>query len=204
MNLIKNITLLLMFGVAFVGCEPEADPEFIYPKEYLPAYPGSYWDYTNGERILTSASYVSHSYEASISSIENTGSVYVPMYNNEYLYEYTITQNSTEYPTMKLLEEKIGNPWTIRTINGEAVKRQMVAAPDSLIIPFPPYTNPSDSVFKDILVVVEFIDSLGVERWNLKEYYAKNVGLVRVEANNPLDTLSEIVIKEIQAYKISN
>jgi len=204
MKLLKNAIVVIIIGFAFASCDPEADPEFIYPKEYLPAYPGSYWDYTNGERILTSPSYVGHSYEASIGSIENTGKVYVPMYNDEYLYEYTITQNSTQYPTMKLLEEKVGNAWTIREINGEAIKRQMVSAPDSLIIPFPPYSNSVDSVFKNILVVVEFIDSLGVERWNLKEYYAKDVGLIRVEANNPLDTLSEIVIKEIQAYKISN
>lgn len=206
MNFLKYILLTFAIGSLIVSCEPKAEPDFVYPLEYLPAYPGSYWIYNNGDQIVTSSSYVLHSYQSSLSSLETTEEVYVPMYDGEYLYEYTITQNSTEYPVKKLLEETVGgNPWMVSDFNGEPTMRAVTKSLDSIIISFPPYADPMDSilVFKDVLVVVEYVDSLGEDNWNLKEYYAKDVGLVRVEANNPYDTLNSIVIKELQQYKIN-
>lgn len=191
------------------ACETSTDPETIYPESYLPAYPQSYWDYTNGERVLTGTTYELHSYESDISSTEKTGEKYVPVYDGQYLYEYSITQNSTVYPIKTLLETTVGESWQVNEINGEPIMRYVVEELDTLIIPFPPYSNPVDCIFTDVLVVVEYTDSLDVtdsiyeDRWSLKEYYADSVGLVRVDVNNPFDTLDAVIQKQIQGYSIN-
>lgn len=200
----KLIYLLLIIVIGFMACEDDEDPTFEYPNSYLPAYPGSLWDYTNGERVLTLPSYELHSYETSINSTENSTEKYVPVYNEQYLYGYSVYQNSTVYPLKKLLEETAGSAWQVSEVNNSPVMRQVIEKLDTLIIPFPPYTNPVDSIFTDVIVVVEFIDSLGVERWNTKEYYADSVGLIQVEVNNPFDTTEAAVLqKQIQAYYIN-
>lgn len=201
----KNYILIFFsIGVlALASCEKDKEPEYVYPKSYLPAYPGSYWDYTNGERVLSENNYVLHQYEEGVNSTKKTDEKYVPIYNGQYLYEYSITQSSTVYPLKKLLEESTGKSWEVNKINNEAVLRQVVNKIDTMIIKFPPFKNPIDSAIKDILVVVEYLDSLGAERWNTKEYYAKNIGLIRVDVNNPFDENPPIIQKQIQGYHIN-
>ncbi len=203
MKIVNYILSILFIAFFFLACEPEGEPDFVYPKQYLPAYPGSYWDYTNGERVLTGPGYELHSYQSSISSTEKTDSKYVPVYNGTYLYEYSIIQSSTVYPLKKLLDETVGSDWLVNEINDVSIMRQVTGTIDSMIIEFPPYTNPIDCVFMDIIVVVEYLDTLGVNRWNTKEYYAKDVGLIQVEVDDPFDEEGAVLQKQIQGYDIN-
>lgn len=204
MKIINSIIFIITLSFIIIGCKRTDEAEFILPKGYLPAYPGSYWDYTNGERVLTSPNFVLHSFPDSLEAIKSSEDFYVPMYNNQYLYEYCITQNSKTYPIKKLLDEKAGDAWMVTKINNEPIMRQVSATLDKLVVPFPPYDNPIDCVFTNIIVVVEFIDSLGVNRWNTKEFYAKDVGLIRVDVNNPFDEHGSIIQKQIKGYRIKN
>ncbi len=199
-SLIISIIFLTTF---FLACEPDAEPQIVYPLSYLPAYPGSSWDYSNGEQVVVSSSYEIHSYQSTIESTEKTDTKYVPYYSGSYLYEYSIIQNSTVYPLKKLLDETAGGAWLVNEINNVSIMRQLTSTIDSMIIQFPPYTSPIDCVFKNIVVVVEFLDSLGVDRWNTKEYYAKDVGLIQVEIDNPLDENESVIQKQIRAYYIN-
>lgn len=203
MNLNKIILLAGLLGLIAVACEVEEEPEYVYPLEYLPAYPGSYWDYSNGERVLTSSTYVLHSYQASVESSEETEKKYVPEYNGQYLYEYSITQNSTSYPIKQLLDETTGSAWLVNIVNGESVMRQVTDSIDSLYLSIPVNSVSVDSLFEHVVVVVEFLKSLGVDNWNTKEYYAKNIGLIRVEVNDPYDEQDPVVQKEIRGYYIA-
>lgn len=195
---------LFLLVVLVSACELDEDPQTEYPDSYLPAYPGSYWDYNNGERILTSPTYELHSYEYEINSTKKTSEVYVPVYNGQYLYTYSVYQNSTQYPLKKLLDEKTGEKWVINDVNNSPVIREVTHKLDTFIIPFPPHTNPVDCVFTDVIVVVEYIETFGVDKWNVKEYYADSVGLIQVEVNDPFDTTqSSIVQKQINGYYIN-
>lgn len=196
--------ILIIFVIAsFTSCKKKAEIQYVYPKAYLPAYPGSYWDYTNGERVLTSKNYVQHQYEESINSNQKTPKQYVPQYMGQYLYEYGITQNSTTYPLKKLLNEELGQTWEVNKINNQKIIRKVVEKKNEMKIPFPPFNKPIDSLIKDILVVIEYIDTLGEERWNTREYYAKDIGLIRVDVNNPFDESPPVVQKQIQGYHIN-
>lgn len=200
---LRNLGFAIIAIVGLWACEDEADPTTQYPDTFLPAYPGSFWDYTNGERVLTSPTYELHSYETSINSTEKSSETYVPVYNGQYLYTYSVHQSSTTFPLKKLLEETKGSSWTVNEANNSVVKREVVDRLVEHTIPFPPFTNPVDCVFSDVVVVVEYIDSLGVDRWSTKEYYADSVGLIQVEINNPFDTAEAVIQKQIQGYSIN-
>jgi hypothetical protein len=163
------------------SCSSEEDPEFVYPKDYFPVYPGSYWVYSNGEVIKTSSEYVKHSYETSISSTEKSEDMYVPKYGDNYVYGYQMTQNSNIYPLRTIMKEDKSSSWTVNEYNGLVTQRKMISPPDSLVITFYGGDVPVDSVFKDCFVVVEYIEELGYKNWNRKEYYVKGTGLVRVD-----------------------
>lgn len=194
----KKIWLLLAFGAFFMQCADDNSLSIVYPKAYLPAYPGSWWSYTNGDRSLVYPEYVGHNYEPSINSPESTTEMLVPYLDGEYLYEYKITQMSTEYPVKKLLDSSIVAEWVVNVVNDEKIYRKTIAKIDSF------YLAGDSSLFTDVLTVVEFQESMGVNKWNKKEYYAKNVGLIRVDINNPNDTLPAIIQKEMVAYHINN
>ncbi|MBI9069103.1 MAG: hypothetical protein JEZ09_17530 [Salinivirgaceae bacterium] len=189
-TLIPILLILMLFS-----CNKEDELAIVSPKEYLPAYPGSYWTYTNGERIMVNTEYITHSYQLGVSSSEMSEEKRVPCYNGKALYEYSIEQYSSVYPLKKLLIEKGAEPWIVDKLNGEYIKRQLIKTEDS--IPIVPIGVLDTTWYPNVLVVVEFIDSLTVDRWNYKEYYAKNIGLIKSEINNPFDTLPPIVEKEL-------
>ncbi|MBR6082262.1 MAG: hypothetical protein IKP62_04985, partial [Salinivirgaceae bacterium] len=61
-----------------------------------------------------------------------------------------------------------------------------------------------DSLYKSVYRVTEFLESLDdTDHWNIREYYAKNVGLVKVEVNNPHDSADFVVQKELRSYFIN-
>ncbi|HBX83058.1 MAG: hypothetical protein A2W97_14605 [Bacteroidetes bacterium GWE2_40_63] len=201
----KNYLIALVFIGFLASCGEESELSVVYPKEYFPAYPGSWWFYSNGERTSVLPDYVAHSYQSSINSNEYTDEKLVPCINGQYLYEYKITQHSTRFPVKQLLSESTGVPWVVDTVNGEAIKRQTIGKLDSIFVFIPSVSADADSAkYYNVLVVVEFTDSMTYAKWNLKEYYAKDVGLICTEVNNPYDTLGAIVQKTLIHYFINN
>ena len=190
-----RLSFIVAAGLAvFAACGDGSDPQYITPDAYLPAFPGSYWDYTDGTRVRATG-YELHSYRPSTTSTDYTDECYVPVWDGHYLYKYSIYQPSPLYPLKELLRAKGSAVWIVDENNGDKLKRSE-AAIDSLIV--------GDSVYKDIYCVTEFIESLdNVDHWNTREYYAKNIGLVKVEVNNPHDTLGCVVQKELSHYFIN-
>ena len=177
-----RLSFIVAAGLAvFAACGDGSDPKYIAPEAYLPAYPGSYWDYTDGTRVRATA-YELHSYRPSTTSTDYTDECYVPVWDGHYLYKYSIYQPSPLYPMKELLRAKGSAMWIVDENNGDKLKRSEVAI---------------DSV-------TEFLESLdNIDHWNIREYYAKNVGLVKVEVNNPHDSLGCVVQKELRSYFIN-
>ena len=190
-----KLSFIVAAGLAiFAACGNGSDPQYITPDAYLPAFPGSYWDYTDGTRVRAT-SYELHSYRPSTTSTDYTDECYVPVWDGHYLYKYSIYQPSPLYPMKDLLRAKGSAVWIVDENNGDKLKRSEVAI-DSLVV--------GDSVYKNVYCVTEFIESLdNVDHWNTREYYAKNIGLVKVEVNNPHDTLGCVVQKELRHYFIN-
>ena len=194
----NRILIVIITLLVFSSCKDDDPLTIVLPKDYLPAYPGSYWEYTNGERVTVHPYYVAHSYEDKMNSTKSTTEKLVPQIGNQYLYEYSITQNSTLFPLKQLLSEKVSSSWVVNDINNQKLYRKTIGKIDSMLIKIPADNVALDStMYYDILIVVEYTDSLGAAKWNTKEYYSKNVGLIRVEVNNPYDELDPVVQKQI-------
>ncbi len=190
-----RLSFIVAAGLAvFAACGDGSDPKYIAPEAYLPAYPGSYWGYTDGTRVRATA-YELHSYRPSTTSTDYTDECYVPVWDGHYLYKYSIYQPSPLYPMKELLRAKGSAVWIVDENNGDKLKRSEVLI-DSLAV--------GDSLYKSVYRVTEFLESLDdTDHWNLREYYAKNVGLVKVEVNNPYDSLACVVQKELRNYFIN-
>jgi hypothetical protein len=199
MKLFNTVILIFScFALIFSSCKDTKQPDVILPKEYLPAYPGSYWDYTDGTRSRVEPQYEEHSYRESANSTSYSEACLVSVIDGKYLYEYSVYQSSPIYPLRKLLSDKNENAWVVEDNNGVRLLRHSQSI-DSLIVIYPH----KDSIFRNIIISVEYIDSLGEDRWTRKEYYAKNVGLIRVDVNNPFDTIAPVIEKEIRTYHIN-
>ncbi len=205
---LKNITLffIIVFTLNLSNCKKDDPLTVVKPKEYFPAFPGSYWYYTNGEVSTVSKEYVAHSYPLSVSSTEYSEEKLVPFIDNKYyLYEYNITQNSMKYPLKQLLLETLSKKWIVNEVDGQKIYRQTTEKLDSIYLKMPAVNGKIDSVkYKDIIVVVEYMDTLGVNRWNTKEFYSKNIGLIRVDVNNPYDVSDAVILKQLTHYHINN
>lgn len=193
----KKLILFFTATLLILSCSDETDLKIVYPRSYLPAFPGSWWTYTNGERSLVDPNYQPNSFQTEINSTVWSDEKLVPYIDGAYLYEYSITQMSTEFPLKKLLAESVTAEWVVNHINGEDVLRKSIAKLDTF------YLAHDSSLYKKVVVVIEYQESLGVNAWNTKEYYADSVGLIRQEINNPYDTLSSIIRKELKTYYIN-
>ncbi len=193
---------IVVFIFLFASCKKEGEVEFVYPEAYLPVYPGSFWDYTNGERSVVNPNYQVHWYEKSVNSTEVSTKKLVPLWDDKYVYGYSIYQNYPNYPMKKLLAEDKSS-WIVHQINGENIKREVVSITDSVDISLLVNSIYIDTTFRNVITVVEYVDSLGVNRWNSKEYYAKGVGLVQAAANDPFSSTGAVVYKKLLRYHIN-
>jgi hypothetical protein len=210
----RNLLILVGVLIVTVSCKKDEPLAVVFPKDYLPAYPGSIWYYSNGDVSKVHTEYMAHSYQAGITSPGSTSPKLVPYIDHEYLYEYGITQNSMTYPLKTLLSETDKKPWVVDIVEEVEIYREMLAKLDSINVTFDLPIHITDTTihegeihayttYKDILVVVEYLGTLDKTKWNKKEYYAKNIGLIQVEINNPYDTLVPIIQKKLVNYNIN-
>jgi hypothetical protein len=268
--------LIFSLLVALVSCKDDVETETIFPQEYFPVYPGSWWLYSNGELKTTGADYILHSFENDISSPYTTEEAYVPYWDGHYVYGYSITQNSTEFP-LKLLLNVINNtPWKVGRFEGNDILRKRIGNNIKVSIVQYPYNDPStcitelvevtrtfnldtpymdllqvsncsdpdicDTVFvtdtaglvdtlffewhlfttydstffesittcdsirtyDSVIVVKEYIDALDEDTcWFSKEYYAKNIGLIKREIGSCADSSATLTDFELIRYYIN-
>ena len=74
----NKLILFLTAALFLISCSDETDLDVVYPRSYFPAFPGSWWTYTNGERSLVDPSYQPNSYQPDINSSTWTHEKMVP------------------------------------------------------------------------------------------------------------------------------
>ena len=202
-NRFKRLLFLSIVVFSF-SCQKEEVPSVIYPKSYFPAYPGSYWVYTDGETRTVEPDYCLHSFQQGIVGPDFSEEAYVPKMGQQYVYQYGITQNSVTYPLKQLLSEKLNDSWVIKDWNNDKIKRKVVAINDTINIDQYPYTSDSVTFYTPVIVVIEFSSLEGEAHWRSKEYYAKNIGLIRRDINISRDTVESAVVFELVECSINH
>ncbi len=195
----KKIVYILILGfVVLLGCN-EGENEFIFPKDYFPAYPQSYWVYSNGTTVKVSPGYHEHKYYEGLESTATSDNVYVPKIESQFVYEYSITQNDNRVPLKKLLSERSGDDWLVNYWEDGQIRRQVINKDTSVTLSSP-LENEGIQTFDSCIIVIEYFKDTIAHEWQTKEIYAPKVGLIKQEVRR--DSIS-IIYKELIRYYIS-
>ncbi|MFO7863320.1 MAG: hypothetical protein R6U85_04925 [Salinivirgaceae bacterium] len=198
-KLIHNGIAIAAVLLLTVACS-ETDIPYVFPKDYLPAYPESYWVYSDGTTTKVSPGYHKHRYFEELEGTERSDEVYVPLMESHYVYEYSVTQNDNSYPLKRLLSEDNGKTWTIGDWLNGTVHRKVIDK-DVTVTLSSPILNTEEQVFDSVIVVIEYIKEPDTTYpWKLKEYYAPFVGLIRQDIRRNNDSL---IAKELIRYFIA-
>lgn len=203
--MIRFASSIIFFALLLSGCK-ETEVDYIFPKDYLPAYPESYWVYSDGTTTKVSPSYHKHKYYEELEGTATTDEVYVPIMNGQYVYEYEITQNNNRIPLKQMLSEVNGDDWRVDYWQDGEIRRKVIDKDVTISLSQPVVTPESTSdgqqTFDSVIIVIEYYKSGDVASpWLTKEYYAPFIGLIRQDVNR--DGIN-IIFKELTRYYISN
>lgn len=183
---------LILLIIFLHTCEKTAikiDPvepvyDTIFPKAYLPAYPGSHWTYLdqNDSTIISEVSgdYILDYYiEQEAAYISDT--FYVPALNHIPLWGYEAhtgpISHGGSYPLTLVLNDtaEVGFSWSVAHWAGNE-NRRIILARDTMI------QLSTNLTFSSVIVVKEYQSRPeNVPEWWYKRYYAKDLGLIKEE-----------------------
>jgi hypothetical protein len=196
----------------FFSCKKETKEDttqpihrIIYPSSYLPAYPGSYWIYNNGDTIRCSDQYQVHALYSSWDWYQGQAGavvseyVLVPYYNQHYLYHYEyLNSECTPYSsaTDKIMSELPGDSWTSGgdPHNYYSWTTYKILIKDTSVI--------INSLRFDSVIILQLGANNPYYPVTGYEYYAKNIGLIKKQQLNST-TINEYNY-EIVSYLIKN
>ena len=102
------------------------------------------------------------------------------------------------------MSEKLNESWVVKNWNNNEIKRKVVAVDDTISIDQYPYTNDSVTVYTPVIEVIEYSSNKGETHWISKEYYAKNIGLIRRDINISHDTIKPVIVFELVNCSINH
>jgi hypothetical protein len=182
----------------------ELSYDTIFPKDYLPVYPGSYWKYLD-EKEDTIMSQTSDHYLLDYYEYQTAGyisdSFFVPVLDNVPIWGYKAhsepISHAGSYPFTLILNDtsNIGYNWQIAYWMGNE-NRRIIIAKDTII------QLSTSFKFDSVIVVKEYQSQPeNVPEWWYKRYYAKYVGMIKEEYWFSYD--STYKIKELFEYFIN-
>lgn len=192
-----------------------ATNDTIYPKEYFPVYPGSYWEYNDGSRIECENDYKKvkiydclpkphHSYETEF-KFRPHDSIFVPVWDGKPIFEYSeINYNNDYIPLIPILFETKNEKVQFNQDPRYFSCCIMTLTTDTSI-----YID--DTQYNNVIVTISGCGAgMSLEGFphNFndseleKRYYAKNIGLIKVERKLYPDYVYE-TIKEIVSWNIN-
>lgn|SRR5574344_1313946 len=186
--------------------DPEDVSEFdtIFPKSYLPVYPGSYWVYGNEDgridSVFSADDYVLDYYQnPEAGYVSDT--FYVPELDNVPIWGYEAhtgsVSHSGSYPFTLILSDtaEVGYDWIIAYWQGNENRRQIIAKDTTIQLA-------SGAAFDSVIIVKEYQTlPINVLEWWYKRYYAKGVGLIKEESWFSNDSTCNN--KELIGFKIN-
>lgn len=186
---IKLVFIISILGLLLWSCRKDelVDYKTIEPLSYFPAYPGSYWVYNNGDTMKVSDFYEpSGSVEYAQNGIKtfllfpkllanqtfSTSNIYI----NEYQFE-----GSFKWPFLSITD---GDVFAVSNYSqGHQRFRKTIKKDTSIVI--------GNTTYSKVIVVAEFesLCGYGEECYELKYYFAEDVGLIKREYRNWQDSL---------------
>lgn len=164
-----------------------ASYQIMEPQSYLPAYPGSYWIYSNGDTLKVADEYQKYTFNSSDSEDGSyTGTVFLPQFlpNNifyqdysSYINGYAVSSQMSGAPFFNLLSETEGATYSLEQHYGGQLIGHTLKTDTAITV--------NGRAYSPVLVVVHYAkelcnDSPAVCAF-VKEYYAKDVGLIKRE-----------------------
>ncbi len=200
--------VLLLFGIlATTGCEKVDEHcldwgsgQVFQPMEYLPVYPGSSWTYvdTSGTLVVKSVStaYLPHSFEKGSC---RTHIAFVPYWDGMYIYGYKYPAGTSYGEKLNglaslLNDAPVGTWWELDHWAGTMVFRRILARDTTILANGFPYAN---------VIMVGHASGVDPSQCSYDEfrYYAKDIGLIRVDNVHFMDTVS---VLELTQYHIEH
>ena len=202
--------------IGFISCKKDKEYDKIEPLEYFPAFPGSYWIYDNNDTLKVEG-YEKYTYNSSFyTATDEYVTLVLPkltlngIFNQKdafaYLKEYSLSKSSNSnyrdpafIELLSLIEGAeftISAPWQGSQMLGKTIK-----VDTSIFIGTKKYEN--------VIVTIHFdyacVSITGRSPENcafVKEYYAKNIGLIKRERRYHFDST---FVKDFQLidYKIN-
>jgi len=198
----KNIFLFIIVVFTLWGCNDDEIP-YVFPKDYFPAYPETYWVYSDGTTVKVAPGYHRHKYYEELEYTVQTDEVYVPKIDEHYVYGYEITQDDNRIPLKELLSESNGADWEVGYWQNGEIRRQVINKDTTVTLSNSVYNVKLDSTiyeFDSCIVVIEYYRDTIDNPWLSKEIYAPKVGLIREEIKRGGDSL---ILRELVKFYIS-
>ncbi len=179
---------IIAFSLTFVTCRKEIPFEqtnpadTLFPRSYLPIYPGSWWTY---RWLADSTTFTDNASGYELASINydhyNSEKYYVPVWRNRNYFGYGFSNENGSQVFTKEVEETLGASWLHESHPGDPrfsnwrVYRRVDSVGLSISV---------DSVqYNDVIKIIEWESSSGTTaNWDaFQYYYAKDVGLIRMD-----------------------
>jgi hypothetical protein len=161
----------------------------LYPLDYFPAFPGSYWKYidSSGDTVVNATDSVYHKNCWAMSSAAYVSDTFfVPFYNGIPIWGYLAHEgpisSSGSYPLRRILSDSlpVGSSWTIYYWGGTGVDRKIISKDTTIVI--------GTTSYYPTIVIEEYYTSPPIPMPIAKRYYTKNIGLIREDLYNFPDT----------------
>lgn len=210
---IALLSLILISPIFFSSCKKDqvlasnsSVPVYdtLFPLDYFPAFPGSYWKYINSNNDTTisqtSAEYKLDHYVCCGNFVSDT--FYVPVHNGTPIWGYSahsgLIGNALSTPMRRILSDSlpVGSTWYVLNYGSDIIKKRVSAKDTSVTI--------NGTVYYPTIVIEEYYPPGGAPPMPFlyRRYYTKDIGLIREDHYHYLD--SSITSIEIFDYFINN
>jgi hypothetical protein len=220
----KFILLLTILTVTIFSCKDDNDVplvaetkaievfDTIYPGSYFPAYPGSYWVYDTNDTLKVSSEYKR--------VITYSGGV-IPSHDTAYMTELILNgifnkEDSTAYVRGYEISKssfELGNYGSkFKRILSEISESKFSMYYDRIDGPINGFVSKSDTSinvksvqYSNVLEIIIFRERLSLapeECGEIREYYAKGVGLIRRDERDYPSSLEYVTTLELVDYVI--
>lgn len=170
---------------------PAATNDTLFPLNYFPAYPGSYWTYVDSNNDTTTSytdpTWYQDHYEITFpfSSLFYSDTMYTARFTDSYhnhspVWGYRANvgsiSNAGSDPMHRLVSDSlpVGSSWPIRAYTGNYIDRKIVAVNQTIVIG-------AVSYFPTIVVEEYYASGPPTYIWLARRYFTKDIGIVREE-----------------------
>ena len=196
--------ILMLLGAVLLGCEKKESEapliiEKVEPLSYFPAFPNSWWKYNNGDTLKVAPAYETHIFNSSsYTAVEDLDTLRLPrlilngFFNPQdslaYILEHSISKASNssyrDPSFIKLLTTTEGSNFVIKSSwMGMGLNGRTTRIDTSIVV--------QGRTFENVIEVIHYVvgcpgtfQDCTVSR----EYYAKDVGLIRRDNKELFDS----------------